>query len=72
VLRERYRLRPFVEDELWAGKIRRARRRHPAGLTGEEMAGATGLDARQILRALAWQAARSGADVDPSGASGVG
>jgi hypothetical protein len=53
-LRDQYRQRPFVEEELWAGKISRALDRCPQGLTVEELGQRTGLTLSDIRRAIAW------------------
>ena len=57
-LREQYRRRPFVDEELWAGKIVRAVRAHP-GISAEELTEETGLAPDRIERAVAWQNAQS-------------
>jgi hypothetical protein len=54
-LREQYRRRPFVNEELWAGKILRALEQHPEGLDQDRLLEATGLNPLQIERAVAWQ-----------------
>jgi hypothetical protein len=52
---EKYRRRPFVEAELWAGKMARAMFWH-SGEAGEEELGAeTGLSPEQIRQAVAWR-----------------
>ncbi|MFE6686043.1 hypothetical protein ACFVFQ_06135 [Streptomyces sp. NPDC057743] len=58
VLRERYARRPFIEEELWVGKIARVLDEHPDGLGIDRPAGAVGLTVRQVEQALAWQSAR--------------
>ena len=59
-LQERYRQRPFVNEELWAGKIGRATQDHPFGISEKELVEATGLNLLQIERAVAWQRERRG------------
>ncbi|MCQ4079726.1 hypothetical protein NGB36_03730 [Streptomyces sp. RB6PN25] len=54
-LQENYRLRPFVDEELWVGKIARALNEHAAGLTLERLAEMTRLSLVQIDRAVVWQ-----------------
>ncbi|MEW2437308.1 hypothetical protein AB0952_24660 [Streptomyces caniferus] len=53
-LQERYRARPFVKEEVWAGKIARARHTQP-DLDEEELVDMTGLNFIQIEHALAWE-----------------
>lgn len=53
-LQEQYRRRPFVEEELWAGKIYRAVEHDPEGLSAESLTDATGLSLEQIERCMAW------------------
>ncbi|MEV6793442.1 hypothetical protein AB0M87_15880 [Streptomyces sp. NPDC051320] len=53
-LRDQYRRRPFIEEELWAGKISRALDQHPDGLTAEELGRTTGLMLPDIRSAMAW------------------
>ncbi|RAG82443.1 hypothetical protein DN069_27650 [Streptacidiphilus pinicola] len=52
--RASYERRPFVEAELWAGQIERARRRHPAGLTEQQLRCEAGLSVHQFRQAQAW------------------
>ncbi|MFD7686519.1 hypothetical protein [Streptomyces sp. NPDC059781] len=54
VLREAYRSRPFVEEELWAAKITRVLTSGPPVLTMVELACRTGLHEPDIRRAIAW------------------
>jgi hypothetical protein len=54
VVRDEYRLRPFVAEELWAAKITRAMTAGPPVLTLEELGRRTGLHEPQIRRAVAW------------------
>ncbi|MGV9253847.1 hypothetical protein [Streptomyces sp. NPDC003697] len=54
VLREVYGRRPFVQEELWAGKITRALTSGPSALTVEQLACRTGLHEPQLRRAVAW------------------
>ncbi|GAA2281413.1 hypothetical protein GCM10010145_60370 [Streptomyces ruber] len=53
-LRETYRRRPFVEEELWAAKITRALTTGPPALTLTQLGCRTGLHAPEIRRAIAW------------------
>lgn len=53
-LREAYRRRPFVQEELWAAKISRALTAGPPALTLTQLACRTGLHAPEIRRAIAW------------------
>ncbi|MFD5616669.1 hypothetical protein [Kitasatospora sp. NPDC127060] len=53
---EQYRARPFVEPELWAGKIARALAEHPDGLSPTELAEKTGLTPEEVERGARWQA----------------
>ncbi|MFJ7149136.1 hypothetical protein ACIQVT_13180 [Streptomyces sp. NPDC100445] len=53
-LREEYRRRPFVEEELWAAKIARVLGSGPPALGILELACRTGLHESEIRRALAW------------------
>ncbi|MGX1759798.1 hypothetical protein ACWIG5_23310 [Streptomyces lydicus] len=75
-LRQRYRRRPFVKEELWAGKIDRALRAQP-DLDEEELADVTGLNFIQIEHALTWESERfleeraaRGGHEGPDGGSG--
>ncbi|GAA3825884.1 hypothetical protein [Streptomyces chiangmaiensis] len=54
VIREAYRRRPFVEEELWAAKIGRALTTGSPVVSLLELACRTGLDEQQIRRAVAW------------------
>ncbi|MFJ9543332.1 hypothetical protein ACIRPX_39720 [Streptomyces sp. NPDC101225] len=54
LLRERYRKRPYVEEELWAAKIDRVLAHGPSALPLEQLACRTGLHAPEIRRAVAW------------------
>ncbi|MEU3861358.1 hypothetical protein AB0F03_29000 [Streptomyces sp. NPDC028722] len=53
-LREEYRRRPFVREELWAAKITRVLTSGPPALGLVELACRTGLHESEIRRALAW------------------
>ncbi|GAA2815633.1 hypothetical protein GCM10010441_45330 [Kitasatospora paracochleata] len=53
---EQCRARPFVELELWAGKIGRALDRRPEGLRKAELAEATGLTPVEIELGARWKA----------------
>jgi hypothetical protein len=57
---EPYRHRPFVVEELWAGKIARALRVHRGRIPPEELPRETGLDPAQIMRAIAWSGNKRG------------
>ncbi|MDJ0343383.1 hypothetical protein QMK19_19515 [Streptomyces sp. H10-C2] len=58
-LEEEYRRRPFVAEELWAGKISRALQGHPEDLlTPETLSAATGLSQEEIDRAVIWKMER--------------
>ncbi|MFG2758051.1 hypothetical protein [Streptomyces wuyuanensis] len=46
--------RPFVDEELWAGKIARALAAHPRGLNHYALAMETGLTQDQITQAALW------------------
>ena len=52
-LREKYRDKPFVDEELWTGKIVRSVHAHPEGLDREALARETGLTPEQIEQAIA-------------------
>ncbi|MFF3911631.1 hypothetical protein ACFYZJ_38170 [Streptomyces sp. NPDC001848] len=54
-LLEQYKRRPFVDAELWAGKIARVLRRHPEGVSEEDLARDSGLTHVQIQRGVMWQ-----------------
>ncbi|MFJ9850381.1 hypothetical protein [Streptomyces sp. NPDC101150] len=54
-LQQQYRQRPYVNEELWAGKIARALRAHPEGLDEDQLAQATGLNFVQIEHTLSWE-----------------
>ncbi|MGW5903857.1 hypothetical protein ACWFQ6_19155 [Streptomyces althioticus] len=53
-VRAAYRERPFVQEELWAGKIGRVLASGRPVLTMTELACRTGLDEPDIRRAIAW------------------
>ncbi|WP_320781514.1 hypothetical protein [Streptomyces sp. CRN 30] len=53
-LRETYRRRPFVQEELWAAKITRALTAGPPALPLTQLARRTGLHAPDIRRAIEW------------------
>lgn len=53
-LMRQYRERPFVDAELWAGKIARAMLAHPQGMSAEVIAAETGLGPGQIDLAVLW------------------
>ncbi|MFF3910321.1 hypothetical protein ACFYZJ_31225 [Streptomyces sp. NPDC001848] len=52
---EQYKRRPFLDAELWAGKIARVLRRHPEGISEEDLARESGLTHEQIQRGVMWQ-----------------
>ncbi len=54
VIRDRYRLRPFVQEEFWAAKIERALSGDTPVLTMEQLGCRTGLQAPEIRRGIAW------------------
>ncbi|MFG2516020.1 hypothetical protein [Streptomyces sp. NPDC048584] len=54
MIRETYRRRPFVEEELWAAKITRALTSGPPVLSMVQLARRTGLHEPDIRRAIAW------------------
>ncbi len=54
-LQEQYRQRPFVDEELWVGKLARAMDGCPDGLNPRTLAEATGLTAQQVEAAITWQ-----------------
>ncbi|ELS50924.1 hypothetical protein [Streptomyces viridochromogenes] len=54
VLRDTYRRRPFVEEELWAAKITRVLTSGPPVATMEQLGCRTGLYESEIRRAMAW------------------
>ncbi|MFJ8781822.1 hypothetical protein [Streptomyces sp. NPDC102476] len=53
-LREEYRQRPFVQEELWAAKIEQVLTGCPPTLTLVQLACRTGLHEPEIRRAVAW------------------
>ncbi|MCZ4118979.1 hypothetical protein [Streptomyces sp. H39-S7] len=55
VLRQEYRNRPYVPEELWAGQIDRALALQPQALTRDDLKAAPGLSHLEIQRALAWK-----------------
>ncbi|MFF6995307.1 hypothetical protein ACFY93_10160 [Streptomyces sp. NPDC008313] len=57
-LREHYRRRPFVDEELAAAKIGRALSTSLPGLTMDQLGCRTGLDEPDIRRAIAWHNAQ--------------
>lgn len=60
LVRESYRRRPFVPEELWAAKIERALTGGTAVLTMGQLGCRTGLHEPEIRRAIAWHNARLG------------
>ncbi|MGW4568615.1 hypothetical protein ACWEN3_41795 [Streptomyces sp. NPDC004561] len=65
VLREIYRRRPFIAEELWATKITRALTSGPPVLTLVELGCRTGLHAPEIRRAIAWHNERLASREEP-------
>ncbi len=63
-LQQRYRQRPYIKEELWAGKIARALRLQP-DLNEEELAEVTDLNFLQIERSLTWESERFLRDTAP-------
>jgi hypothetical protein len=61
VVLERYRHRPFVQEELWAAKIDRELTSGPHLLTMEQLSCRTGLHEPELRRAIAWHNAHRGA-----------
>lgn len=57
-LQQQYRNRPFVNAELWAGKVARVMGRHPEGLKRERLITETGLNLLQIEAAENWHSQR--------------
>ncbi|MEU6184189.1 hypothetical protein [Streptomyces coeruleorubidus] len=55
LVQEQYRQRPFVDAELWAGKIERVLDKHPEGISQEELCRLTGLNPAQIELGVLWQ-----------------
>ncbi|WP_214317803.1 hypothetical protein [Nonomuraea sediminis] len=53
-LYDHYRRRPFVQEELWAGRIARALENTTGELTAKDLTDATGLNLEQIERCRAW------------------
>ncbi|WP_431903318.1 hypothetical protein [Nonomuraea sp. bgisy101] len=53
-LDEHYRRRPFVDEELWAGKIARVMDSTTEPLTLADLVDATGLSREQVERSMAW------------------
>ncbi|MGW1617426.1 hypothetical protein ACWCQZ_50820 [Streptomyces sp. NPDC002285] len=54
-LTEQYKHRPFVDAELWQGKIARAIQHHPDGISPETLAEETGLNLQQIEAGVTWR-----------------
>lgn len=54
-LRAEYRLRPFVQEELWAAKLDCAFRTGRRVRSVEELSCCTGLDHEEIRAAVAWR-----------------
>ncbi|MCC3655017.1 hypothetical protein LIX60_26820 [Streptomyces sp. S07_1.15] len=72
VIREEYRLRPFVPEELWAAKVNRALTTGRPVLTLEELGRRTGLHEPELRRAIAWHNERlRHAGANGAGANGI-
>ncbi|MFJ7154305.1 hypothetical protein ACIQUQ_05150 [Streptomyces sp. NPDC101118] len=54
-LQRHYGARPYVDEELWSVKIDRAMRRHPEGLSIDDLCRMTGLSMAQVESAAAWR-----------------
>jgi hypothetical protein len=65
-LQQHYRQRPYIKEELWAGKIARALRLQP-DLDEEELAEVTDLNFLQIERSLTWESERFLREAMPEG-----
>lgn len=52
---EQYKRRPFIEAELWAGKIARALQKYEGRINEEDLAEETGLTPDQIEAGVTWQ-----------------
>ncbi len=65
IVRERYRHRPFVREELWAAKVFLALTRGPQVLGWEELGCRTGLDQAELRAAIAWHNERLRHRTDP-------
>ncbi|MFI2645414.1 hypothetical protein [Streptomyces sp. NPDC018610] len=65
VIRDRYRHRPFVQEELWAAKIERALTGGTPVLTMVQLGCRTGLHEPEIRRAIAWHNAQRGHGAPP-------
>jgi hypothetical protein len=65
VIRDGYRQRPFVPEELWAAKIDRALTGGTPALSLGELGCRTGLHEPEIRRAIAWHNARLGQGMQP-------
>ncbi|MEU6476430.1 hypothetical protein ABZ858_05975 [Streptomyces sp. NPDC047017] len=64
-VRDRYRLRPFVQEELWAAKIDRALATGTHVLTMVQLGCRTGLHEPEIRRAIAWHNDHLPPDLEP-------
>ncbi|MER7895774.1 hypothetical protein ABTX62_06500 [Streptomyces sp. NPDC096046] len=65
VIRERYRHRPFVREELWAAKVTLALTCGPPVLSWEELGCRTGLQEAELRSAIAWHNERLRHRTDP-------
>ncbi|OEJ21400.1 hypothetical protein AS594_38130 [Streptomyces agglomeratus] len=52
---EQVKRRPFLDDELWAGKIARVLQQHPGVVSAKELAEKTGLSQAQVRVGVKWQ-----------------
>ncbi|MGW1617377.1 hypothetical protein ACWCQZ_50455 [Streptomyces sp. NPDC002285] len=50
-----YKHRPFMDAELWSGKIARVIQQHPDGISPQDLAEETGLDMDQIETGVSWR-----------------
>ncbi len=69
-IKERFRRRPFVPAELWAGRITHVVMAHHGGITPRDLQRETGLTPSQILAGFDWWEAQQQAD--PFGESRTG
>ncbi|MGW7412761.1 hypothetical protein [Streptomyces sp. NPDC054863] len=58
-LQQQYAQRPYVEEELWAGKIYRAMLAYPGGIKPKQLRRETGLTGQQIEAAVNWNNTRA-------------
>ncbi|WP_460066649.1 hypothetical protein [Streptomyces sp. YKOK-I1] len=55
---KRFIQRPFIREELWAGKLERALSAHPGGMKPPELLAETGLTEAQMSSGFQWLAER--------------